>query len=272
MQTAQRELLHYAIFRVESAIIAAIAIVMTGLSLLDILLPRELWWLWLVFGIAGVLAIVASTLRDHKALARIAARLFYGAFNFKTLNLPELQHKAATALEFHKSIFDEIVNRKTNDMPQIISDMDEWVARFFRVAQGLDTVISSPGIIFANLTGASTPDGGPIRAQPDTVQAFMDTMMIAAQQHNTPKDGLQKLSAVGNTMMAANTQLDQSINHVSRIRFHLTQSAPNPQFDREFVEQARAMMGDQLFRLEQSGTEIESMYRALAIPIQRQQS
>ncbi len=271
MQRARRELLHYAIFRIESALIAAIAIIMTGLSLLDIFLPRGWWWVWLVFGIAGVLVIMASTVRDQKALSRIAARLFYNAFNFKTLKLPELQHKAATALEFHKSIFDEVLNRKSNDMPQIVSDLDEWVARFFRVAQGLDTVIGSPGIVFANIAGQNPADANlNMRAQPDTVQAFMDAMMIAAQQSATSSDGLQRLNTVGHTMMAATAQLDQSITNVSRIRFHLTQSAPNPQFDREFAEQAHAMIGEQLFRLEQSGAEIESMYRALAIPTQRQ--
>ena len=273
MQNARRELFHYAMFRLESAVIAAIAIVMTGLSLLDIFLPRDLWWVWLTFGIAGVLALVASTVRDPKALSRIAARLFYETFNFKTLKLPELQHKAATALEFHKSIFDEILSRKSNDMPQIVGDMDEWVANFFRVARGLDTVIASPGIVFANIAGKNFADNNPnSRTQPDTVQAFLDAMMISAQQAATQTEGLQRLSAVGNTMLAANAQLDQSINNVGRIRFHLTQAAPNPQFDREFAEQAHTMMGDQLYRLDQTGSEIESMYRSLAIPIQRQNS
>lgn len=265
MQNARRELLHYAIFRPESAIILVISIIMTGLSLLNIFWFPEYWWLWVLFGIIGEVVIVATTLRDQKTLSRIASKLFYKGFDFKRIQLPELQQKAATALEYHHTIFEEIVRRQTAELTQIAADMDEWVARMFRVAQGLDTVVASPGIVFANIAGKSLTDAN-FRNNGDTVQAFLDAMMIAAQQAATPREGLQRLTAVGNTMIAASAQLEQSINSVNRIRFHLTQAAPNPTFDREFAEQARGVISDQLFRLDQASSEVESMYRALAVP------
>jgi len=269
MQNARRELLYYAIFRPESAIILVISIVMTGLSLLNIFWFPESWWLWLLFGIAGEAVIIATTMRDQQTLSRIAAKLFYKEFDTKRLQLAELQHKAATALEYHHTIFEEIVRRKTAEMSLIAADMDEWVARMFRVAQGLDTVVASPGMVFANIAGKDMTEANlnfkfPNKA--DTVQAFLDAMMVAAQQAATPRDGLQRLSAVGNTMIAASAQLDQSINSVNRIRFHLTQAAPNPNFDREFAEQARGVISDQLFRLDQASNDVESMYRTLVVP------
>ena len=95
-QKAQSTLIQYAIFRVESAIIIALTLVLTFLY------PRPFpWWPrfgWVLLGIVALGVLIYSSLTDAEANAQVLLNMFQEQFNPRNITEKNLRTKDESAL------------------------------------------------------------------------------------------------------------------------------------------------------------------------------
>lgn len=140
-QKAQSSILQYAFFRWESALILALAIVLTFLR------PRPFpWWPpfgWLALGLIGFGVLVYSSLTDADANARILLRLYQEQFNPKAIRDRELREDVEQALEYQRRIEDQIGRQKAGALRDRLDDtanrITAWVSNIYQLAVRVDT-------------------------------------------------------------------------------------------------------------------------------------
>ncbi len=139
-QRAQSAVLQYAFLRWESALVIALTIV------LFFLVPRPFpWWppyAWLLLGLAGLAALVYSSLTDAETNAKVVLRLFQEQFDSGRIKDKELRQEIETALEYQRRI--EVQVRR-QDRPLLRDRLNEtanqitqWVANMYALALRLD--------------------------------------------------------------------------------------------------------------------------------------
>jgi hypothetical protein len=94
--------------RPESAIIIVLSLVMAGLCLANRFWLPAMWWAWLLFGLAGLSAIVWLSVRDSRFFHPILLKIFTQRVDRNVLRMPELKDNVDTALSSHRALFDEI--------------------------------------------------------------------------------------------------------------------------------------------------------------------
>ena len=146
-KASRREMLQYAFWRVESAIIIALTIVMTGLCLLNIFFLPEMGWMWLGFGVLGEAALIYTGTQDKVMMAKLASKLFYTRLGPNEMQTPQLKHAMSAALDFHRGVFGVVSSGKFTNLGELAIDMDHWVAYMFRIVGHLDQVITTPSVL-----------------------------------------------------------------------------------------------------------------------------
>ena len=146
LKQAKKQACIHALFRPESALILSVSILMTGLCVLNIFWFPGTWWMWIVFGLIGIAAIVLSSANDKHYLHEIALRLFYECYDKTRLKMPELKQSVSQALDYHKLLFQEISERPHAPLANIALDMDQLVAGIYRVAYMLDAFVADDRI------------------------------------------------------------------------------------------------------------------------------
>lgn len=131
-----------ALYRIEVAIIAIFAAIMLSLSLLNVLWPADLWWIWLLFGIAGAGLIVFLSLRDNAFMLPIIASVYYQKLDTRRFRLLDMRDDLSEGLHYHKLLFDEIAHQRTPLLGPIVLDVDQLLIAMFRVARAIDQFVS----------------------------------------------------------------------------------------------------------------------------------
>lgn len=137
---AESAIWQYAIFRWESALVIALTIV------LFFLFPRPFaWWPrfgWLVLGLAGLAALVYSSLTDAEANAKVVLRLFQEQFDAGRIKDKELRKDVETALEYQRRI--EVQVRRQDRsllrdrLNETANQITQWIANMYALALRLD--------------------------------------------------------------------------------------------------------------------------------------
>ena len=138
---AESAIWQYAIFRWESALVIALTIV------LFFLVPRPFaWWPrygWLVLGLAGLAALVYSSLTDAEANAKVVLRLFQEQFDAGRIKDKELRKDVETALEYQRRI--EVQVRRQDRtllrdrLNETANQITQWIANVYALALRLDS-------------------------------------------------------------------------------------------------------------------------------------
>ncbi len=138
----------HAFFRVESAIVIAMTIVLTGLSaigLLDALAFFKMWWqpwYWLVFGLVAEALILFSTLTDPEEGRKAVAAMLEERFNPGSLENRALGERIAKALGYREGIEKVIREARSGLLRSHLEDdarqVDRWLDHIYRLAQRLD--------------------------------------------------------------------------------------------------------------------------------------
>ena len=252
-KASRREMLQYAFWRIESAIVIAFTIVMTGLSLLNIFFIPEMGWMWLAFGVLGEAALIYTGTQDKALMAKLASKLFYAHLGPNKLHTPQLKHAMSAALDFHRGVFGVVTSGKFTNMGELAIDMDHWVVHVFRIVGHLDQVIMTPSIlpplpptvIKTHLTQLSS------------VEAFTCGVSEISKVVNTLKpEDTARLQYVQNAVTQAKTQVDGSLNQVHQIYTQLSQGTHRGK-ESIFVQQFRDMMVEQFALFERFDRPLE---------------
>lgn len=137
---ARNNILQYAIFRWESAVVIALTLLVYFLAPGPFGLPRELW---LLLGVAALGLLVYSSVTDADTNARVILAVFQEKFDPGKLKDKELRKEVEEALEYQRRI--EMLVRK--QQPGLIRDrledaanqLSEWVSNIYQLALRLDS-------------------------------------------------------------------------------------------------------------------------------------
>lgn len=138
---AQSTLIQYAIFRVESAIIIAMALVLTFVY------PRPfVWWPrfgWLLLGLVALGVIIYSSLTDAEANAQILLNIFQEQFNPRAISDKDLRAKVEAALEYQRRIESQIRQQGSGIIRDRLNDtagqITQWLSNIYEIAMRLDS-------------------------------------------------------------------------------------------------------------------------------------
>lgn len=258
LQTSRRQIVQYAFWRWESAAIIALTVVLTGLCLLDIFLPPQMWWVWLLFGLIGEALLIWTGMNDKKLMAKMASKLFYEQLGPAQLTTPQLKQTMLAALNFHRDIFGAVASGRETNVGEIALDMDNWVVHVFRVINHLDKVVSNPRVL----------DPLPIAAvtarlkQVDSIEAYAQLLADISRSSTTmrPEDH-QRLQKVHAFVTQAKAQVDISLGRVNQVQDQVKQGIARGH-EKSFVEHVRGMMSEQFVLLERSSAPLEVLLRA----------
>jgi hypothetical protein len=139
-QKAQNTLIQYAIFRIESALVLALTIILTFLY------PRPFFWWprygWLVLGVVALGIIIYSSLTDAEANAQILLNVFQEQFNPRAINDRHLREKVESALEYQRRIETQIRQQSGGIIRDRLVDtagqITAWLANIYQLAIRLD--------------------------------------------------------------------------------------------------------------------------------------
>ncbi len=144
--TVRRALLTFGLFRIESALVVALTLVLGASSALGADWAPGRWWAWLLFGVVGEIAIMTTTLTD-RGLRRLLEQRFQERFGPTRLHDPGLRRAVDEALEYRRLIADEVANRQGAPGPQLgglLPELEDWLARTYLLAEHLDSYHRHP--------------------------------------------------------------------------------------------------------------------------------
>lgn len=211
---AQRAIFEHALIRVENAVILA------GAILLAFFLPNPLpgalpWWgawTWLLLGVAGVAAMVFSSIRDPQEREKAVERLFREKYNVNGLRDRSLKDKLKKAEDYHLQIKAAIKTQKDGilkeRMQRTTGEIYDWIGNMVRLARRLDSYRGDP-IIKGDRDGLRdsipTLESRLQREKDARVRQQLETTL--ADQRRL-EDNIAELD---NRMQRADLQLDSSL-------------------------------------------------------------
>ncbi|MBN1248241.1 MAG: hypothetical protein JXC32_11325 [Anaerolineae bacterium] len=136
--------LQYALFRLESALVVAGTIILTGIATLSadgmLVLP---WWGWLTLGIAGWVAIVVSSITDPDTSAKVLWQLLRGRLEIGSIQDRTLRARAEAMGRYIQSAESDLYKLKNSAkqpvLEEAIEDMYSWVEQGTLFARYVDT-------------------------------------------------------------------------------------------------------------------------------------
>lgn len=213
---AQSDLIQYALFRWESALIIAITIILT------FLLPKPFgWWPgfgWPLLGLIGLGVMIYTSLTDAENNAKVLLDAFQRQFDLGSIKNRELRDDVESALEYQRRIEEQIstmsktlVRERMEDTAGRISD---WIENVYTLAVRVDTY-QSDDLIARDL-----------RTLPDDIKLLQAQHMlegdpnIVAQRNEviqSKEQHLQSLRDLDARITQAQLQMEQSITSLGTL-------------------------------------------------------
>lgn len=145
-EQATRAIVSHAVFRLESALIIALTIVLV------FLFPHPFgwwpWWMWLALGIAAEGLIIYTSVIDPETGRRVVAEMLRQQFNPRALASPQVRGRMERALEYREQIEQAIRQRRGGALKAHLREttgrIDDWLAHIFNLAQRLDRYEQDP--------------------------------------------------------------------------------------------------------------------------------
>jgi DNA repair exonuclease SbcCD ATPase subunit len=142
---AQRQVLEYALLRPECALVLAGSVLLAGANAFGVRFIPGQWWMYLIAGGVGYVALAYSTLKDPAFIRSVMHKLFARKFDAGRIRNKPLRERVQQALDYRASLHREI--DRSNDgvldehLRDATRDFDEWIGQVYALAQGLDNYL-----------------------------------------------------------------------------------------------------------------------------------
>lgn len=257
-QKAQSTLIQYAFFRVESALILALTIILTFLY------PRPFFWWprfgWLLLGLVALGVLVYSSLTDAEANAQILLNLFQEQFNPRAISDKDLRAKVESALEYQRRIEVQVRQQGAGIIRDRLSDtagqLTAWLNNIYQLALRLDAY-NKDDLLERERT-ALPKELERLMAQRRSegnaaVQAQLDSVIAGKRNH------WQALRDLDARMKQAALQLDQSLTALATI-YSQVQLIDAQSVGSGHAERLQADIQEQVARLNDLVASINDVY------------
>lgn len=161
----RRMVWQYALFRPESAVVIALTLVLTAISIivnggsftgLEFIIPA---WGWLLGGTVAEAILIYSSLSDPNVSAKIVEAMFRDKFKPEQINDKELQKQIKEALDYRGRIT-ELISQRTDtvlkdSLAETITQIDEWIKEVYDLARRLDEYRTQKNLVEASTQRAN---------------------------------------------------------------------------------------------------------------------
>ncbi|NOZ27449.1 MAG: hypothetical protein GXP39_05270 [Chloroflexi bacterium] len=255
---ARGAMIQYALFRWESAVVIA------GAILLTYFLPRPFpaWpiWGWGALACAAVLLIVYTSLTDPETNARVVAELFRQRFNPRRIRDETLRSQVEQALRYHERM-ERLVHRQRSGvlrdhLMETVRQLEDWLESVYRLAEKVDAYLSDPII---HRDRAKVPeDIRRLRAQlqredDPSVRAQLEAALKSREAQ------WRSLEALDNTMDRARYQLEATISALGTV-YSQIQLIGARDVDSDRARRLRKDISDQVAALQDIVQAIDEVY------------
>lgn len=263
MEEARKQLLSYALFRPEGAIVLAIGILGAGLAALNVpWMPGE-WWMWLAGGGAGFGGLVLSTLRDKRFFDQVVKKTFMQQFDLKRIRSRDLRATVQKALDYRSLIVEEIGRRDNPVLDEHLMDAarrtEDWIAQVYRLAEHVDTYETD--VVIARDRETARQDMRKLQGQLRTALGTPVQMEIARtiEMKQAQVDAMERLDA---TINRARLQLDTTLTAMSTLYAQVKMLDSNKDVQSTRTQQLQSDMAEQVRSLQDTTSAMEELYRA----------
>jgi chromosome segregation ATPase len=136
--------LQYALFRLESAVIVAGTIILAGIAYAGDghvwVLP---WWLWLILGLAGWVAIIVSSVTDPDTSAKVLSQMLQARLDVTKIKDKTLRERAKAMGQYIRSAETDLYKLKNSTKQPVfeeaVEDIYTWVQQGTLFARYVDT-------------------------------------------------------------------------------------------------------------------------------------
>lgn len=256
---ARRAIVQYALFRWESAVVIA------GAILLSFFLPRPFpgWpaWGWIALAVLAELLIIYTSLTDPETNARVVAELFRRRFNPGEIRDRALREQLEQALDYHERV-ERLVQQQRGSMlrdrlADTTAQLGDWLENIFRLARQLDAYQADP--IIRRDRSAVPEDIRRLRARlreeddPD-VRAQLEAALASRESQ------WRSLEMLDNTMDRARYQLESTISALGTV-YSQIQLIGARDVDSDRAQRLRQNIADQVAALHDLMQAISEVYR-----------
>jgi hypothetical protein len=214
-QRALGAMLSNAFFTWPSAVNIAFFLVMYFL----VQLPFGFWqqWMWLVAGVLAEGAYLVATITDPVANQRAVAQMLTEKFNPSTIHNVSARQRVQKAIEY-KTLIDKFVGAQGGalkvSLEQTASEINDWIARIYRLAKNIDT-FESNSIIDRDRRNVPTELADlKRRLNAETDPGVKAELNEAIQIRQRLSDNLQ---SIANTAKRAEIQMDNTLAQLGTV-------------------------------------------------------
>jgi hypothetical protein len=212
---ARRGALMRGLTRPESLIIAGVSVALAAVSFFVQPL-RDIWWVWLVFGVLGSFAIAFSHARNKATVHKVKEAIVEETIDANELQVSELQAGVARAMYQHKTI-QKMIAVRTEAFGQLPLSLDEWLGRVNKIARGLDTILRHPRVLEHFYSVMQTNEVK--SANLDSIAAFQNAagLVIAGHGDQELDEEYNKLVFARDAVAQVRAGINTTIDHVVSI-------------------------------------------------------
>ncbi len=214
-QRALTAILSNAFFNWPSAVNIAVFLILYFL----VPLPFDFWrqWMWLVAGVLAEIAYLVATVTDPESSRQAVGRMLTEKFNPSTIHNLSARQRMQKALEY-KTLIDKFVDAQGGalkaSLEQTASDINDWIARIYRLAKNIDT-FESNSVIDRDRRNAPTEIADLKRRQGvETDPGVKSELNEAIQIRQRLLDNLQNIA---NTAKRAEIQMDNTLAQLGTV-------------------------------------------------------
>lgn len=218
---AARAIFTRSVYRWESAVIIALTISLSLLSLAGVI-PQLFgiwqWWFWVILGVMGEAGLIWSSLKDPEFRAKAVAEMFREKFNAREIKDEKLRGQVQRALEYRDRV-DEVINQGREGvlrahMQDVSRGITDWMENVFRLARRLDAYEADEMLRQDLQSVEPSIEGLKKRLALEDDDTVKRQISQAIAQKQIQRDNLRKLQ---NVMERAEFQLESTITAMGTV-------------------------------------------------------
>lgn len=249
-----------AFFSLPSALIVALFIVLTGLSLLISSFPLS-WPIWLLFGILGEGAYLFATVTDPQAQQRVVQQMLLERFNPHHIKNPAAQQRLRSALEYYAAMQKLMLSRlgaSRAEFQNVLDEIDDWIAELYNLGQRIDQFDENAIINRDRMRSRNELDALNRRLNAETDERVKEELRRSIEIKKTQLENLQNLEA---NVKRADIQMDNTLAAMGTVYAQM-QLIGSKSIDSSRAQRLRNEIHDQVMGLQDTIAAIDEVHSA----------
>jgi len=257
-QRARRAIVAHAFFRLESALIIALTIIL--IFFFPVPLPGWRWWYWLVLGLVGEVLIIYTSITDEATARNVVADMLRQEFNPREIRSSQYRQRVEKALEYRQRIEEHVRKSKGGVLRDHLLDTSgaiaDWVASVFGLAKRLDAYYHDPTLAHDR------------RELPQAIASLRhrlqreDEKSVSQQLHkaiDSKEEQLVSLHKLQNLMEKAEYQLETTLTALGTV-YSQIQLVSAKDIDSGRAQRLRGDISDQVAELQALQETLDDIY------------